>query len=114
VSDSRVRAFFASSLDLWNVQGIVDIDDASEMIVIRPENGTVVWVERVRESDVPFRWAVRWRAAPGASHDSRERRPKLCGSLVGALNAVRLALGVERGSPLRISQEPHDMRRAAQ
>ncbi len=58
----------------------------------------VVWIERPAGDDVPWRWFVRWRDA-----DMRDERSRPCASLVGLLNAVRGALGVERGNAVRIA-----------
>ena len=102
--DSRLRAFLADSLDLWRVRGTVDAGVAPAVAEIRASDGTIVSVERIADKTIPFRWMVR-RRRPGAPH---EERPRPCGSLVGVLGALRTALGVDRGSPLRIAPSPVD------
>jgi hypothetical protein len=102
--DSRLRAFLADSLDLWHVGGTVGAGVAPAVAEIRASDGTVVSIERIEEKTIPFRWRVR-RRLPGASHEERARP---CGSLVGVLSALRSALGVDRGSALRIAPSPRD------
>ena len=103
--DARLRAFLADSLDLWHVDGTVDAGVAPVVAEIRADDGMVVSVERITEKSMPFRWLVH-RRRPGAVH---EERPRPCGSLVGVLGALRSALGVDRGSPLRIAPSPLDV-----
>jgi hypothetical protein len=127
VSDDPIRAFLADSLELWRVAGEVEGGETPVVAVIRVA-GTIVWIERVgpkehvarkehsvfREAEdepsppLPFRWAVRWRAAGDPPGGPRELRPRMCGSLNGLLNALRNALGVDRGSALRIAPAPVD------
>ena len=102
--DSRLRAFLADSLDLWRVEGKVAAGVAPAVAEIRASDGMVVSVERIREETMPFRWTVRARR-PGGTHEERARP---CGSLVGVLSAIRAALGVDRGSPMRIAPPPLD------
>jgi hypothetical protein len=99
VSDVRLRAFLAESLELWGVEGTVGEADAPRVAEIRASDGTTISIERISEATMPFRWLVRRRAAGDAS----EERPRPYGSLVGVLNALRTALGVDRGSPVRIA-----------
>lgn len=99
--DERLRAFLAESLALWQVNGSARLGVAPVVVEIGADNGTVVWVERAGD-DTPFRWFARWRNAGDASGGFRELRPRACGSLVGLLAAVREALGVERGSAVRV------------
>ena len=101
----RLRAFLADSLELWQVAGTVKAGRAPVVAEIRAENGAMVWVERAGD-DTPFRWFARWRSAGDAPGGVRELRPRACGSLVGLLAAVRDALGVERGSAVRIVPAP--------
>ena len=101
--DARFRAFLADSLVLWRVEGAVEAGETPVVGVIRASTGAIVWVERVTSHAPPFRWAVRWRNAGEAPGGAREVRPRACGSLVGVLNAVRNALGVDRGSAVRIA-----------
>jgi len=88
VNDERVRAFLADTLILWRVRGTVEAGVAPVVAVIRNDKGATISVER---SSPPFRWLV------------RAQRPRPCASLVGLLGALRAALGVERGSALRIA-----------
>lgn len=93
MTDDRVRTFLADSLLLWRVSGTVETGEAPVVVVIRAADGTLVSIERPAEG-MPFRWIVR----------SDRARP--CASIVGLLNAVRSALGVERGSAVRIAAAP--------
>lgn len=97
----RVREFLADSLALWRVDGAVETGVLPVVAVIRVSSGATVWVERPAGHDAPWRWFVRWRGP-----DMREERSRPCASLVGLLNAVRGALGVERGSAVRIAPAP--------
>ena len=108
MDDVRVRAFLADSLALWRVAGAVEAGEAPVVAVIRAGTGAIVWIERPSGEDVPFRWAVRWRGAGDASGGPREVRPRACGSFVGLLKAVRGALGVDRGSAVRVAPAPAD------
>ena len=101
----RLRAFLADSLELWHVAGTVQAGEAPVVAEIRTTSGALVWVERAGD-DTPFRWFARWRGAGDAPGGVRELRPRACGSLVGLLAAVRDALGVERGSAVRIVPAP--------
>lgn len=92
-SDEKIRTFLADSLLLWRVNGTVEAGNALVIAVIRATDGTIVSIERPPEG-IPFRWLVR----------SDRARP--CASIVGMLNAVRSALGVERGSAVRIASAP--------
>jgi hypothetical protein len=89
-----VRAFLADSLALWRVAGTVAAGEPPTVAVIRTEAGAIVSVERLVGADIPFRWIVR-------TGGSERARP--CASLVGLLNGLRNALGVERGNALRIA-----------
>lgn len=102
--DERLRAFLADSLDLWRVDGKVEAGAPPAIAQIRADDGTVVSIERIPEGTMPFRWMVR-RGDPSLA---REQRPRPCGSLVGVLSALRVALGVDRGSPVRIAPSPAD------
>ena len=101
-SDAGLRAFLAESLDLWGVEGTVKEAVAPLVAEIHASDGTTISLERISEATMPFRWLVRRRTAG----DAREERPRPYGSLVGVLNALRGALGVDRGSPVRIAAAP--------
>ena len=101
----QLRAFLADSLVLWHVDGTVCAANAPVIVEIRAASGTIVWVEHAG-ADTPFRWLARWRRAGDAPGGVRELRPRACGSLVGLLAALREALGVERGSPVRVVSAP--------
>ncbi len=101
----RLRAFLAESLALWQVGGEVQTAAAPVLFEIRADSGAIVWIERAAQ-DTPFKWFVRWRSAGDAPGGVRELRPRACGSLVGMLAAVREALGVERGSAVRVVAAP--------
>ena len=102
-NDVRVREFLADSLALWRVAGTVEAGAAPVVAEIRVADGTHIEVER--PADTAFRWLVRWR-----SPDMREERARPCASLVGFLNTLRGALGVERGSAVRIAAAPAESR----
>jgi len=102
VDQQRLRRFLEDSLALWCVDATVEDGQGSAIAVIRAADGTIVWVEPAPPG-TPFRWIARWR---GTGDGAREPRPRPCGSLVGLLNAIRKALGVERGSALRIAPAP--------
>ena len=99
---ANITGFLADSLALWRVDGAVEAGALPVVAVIRAGD-RVVWIERPAADDVPWRWFVRWRS-PGM----QEERSRPCASLVGLLNAVRGALGVERGSAVRIAPAPAD------
>jgi hypothetical protein len=92
----NIVPFLAESLALWQVNGAVEAGTLPVVAVIRASD-CVVFVERNTNDDAPWRWFVRWRNA-----DMREERSRPCASLPGVLNAVRRALGVERGNALRV------------
>ena len=79
--------FIADSLALWQVQGTVDAND--QTIVVHAGNAAI---SIQRASDGPFRWVV-----------TAEGRRRPCASVLGVLNALRRALNVDRGAPLRIA-----------
>ena len=95
--DSRVRDFLADSLALWGVAGAIEAGAAPVVAVIRTGAGAIVSVERPAQADAEFRWLV-------CSRGGAYARP--CSSLVGVLNGVRNALGVERGSAVHIAPAP--------
>ena len=99
---SRLRAFLDDTLKLWHVAGAVEAADAPVVAQIRSDTGALAWIEGAPD-DAPYRWAVRWRAAGEAPGGTREMRPRTCGSLVGVLAALRTALEVDRGTPVRIA-----------
>jgi hypothetical protein len=105
VNDDSVRVLLSDSLTLWGVAGVVERGETPVLAVIRGDTGTIVWIERVSGAGIPFRWTVRSRAAGDAPGGAREIRPKGCSALVGLLKAVRHALGVDRGSPIRIAPQ---------
>jgi hypothetical protein len=95
--NASVIQFLADSLALWQVDdGTVAAGTLPVVAVVRSA-GCVVSIEQNTDADVPWRWFVRWRSA-----DMREERSRPCASLTGMLNAVRRALGVERGNTVRV------------
>ncbi len=96
---ARLDQLIADSLALWQVDGTVESGAAPVAVVIY-SGGCTVWVERAA-NDAPWRWFVRWRSADMCADRSRP-----CVSLVGMLNALRDALGVERGNALRVVAAP--------
>ena len=99
--DARTRELLADSLALWRVAGTVEAGEPPIVAVIRCDADAIVRVERPAQAELPFRWLVRSRGG-GSEH----ARP--CASLVGLLNGIRNALGVERGAALRIAPAPSD------
>jgi hypothetical protein len=81
-----IRDLLTSSLIVWKVSGNVECD--GEDIVIRPIARPAVRIGPGRSS----RWIVQPEDGP----------PHQCASIVGALTAVREALGVSGGPALRI------------
>ncbi|MDB5811778.1 MAG: hypothetical protein JWN94_3900 [Betaproteobacteria bacterium] len=94
---SGVVEFLSDSLALWRVGGSVETGNAPVVAVIRTR-GQVVFIEQNTDRDAPWRWFVRWRDA-----NAIEERSRPCAALTGMLNAVRGALGVERGNAVRIA-----------
>ena len=97
-----VREFLADSIALWQVEGAVEAGTSPVVAVIHAGDATV-WVERPAEGE-PWRWFVRWR-----NPEMVDERSRPCASLVGMLNTVRGALGVERGSALRVVAAPEEL-----
>jgi len=108
LNDLCLEGFLTDSLALWRVSGAVERGELPVVAIIRADNGAIVWIERPADKDTPFRWAVRWRVAGDAPGGAREQRPRHCASLVGVLKALRSALDVDRGSPVRIAPAPAD------
>ena len=103
MDDGQIRDFLADSLALWRVAGSVEGGDGPVVAVVRADDGAIVWIERPSGQELPCRWLVRWRGAGEAAGGPRERRPRACASIVGMLGAIRGALGVNRGSAVRIA-----------
>ncbi len=82
-----LASFINESLALWQVQGTVETRD--DLIVVHA-GGSSITVERTDEP--PFRWFV-----------TAGERKRPCPSILGVLNALRTALGVDRGTPLRVA-----------
>lgn len=108
MKDLRLEAFLGESLALWRVAGTVEGGEYPVIAVIRTDDGTILWVERPSREDTAARWLVRVRAAGVAPGGAREQRGRRCASLVGVLKALRGALGVDRGSAVRIAPAPAD------
>jgi hypothetical protein len=89
----------ADSLALWQVDGTVE-PGAAPVVAVINSGGCTVWIERPA-AGAPWRWLVRWRDA-----GMREERSRPCASLVGLLNELRGALGIERGNALRVASAP--------
>jgi hypothetical protein len=104
MDDSRLRGFLADSLALWRVAGKVAPGEEPVVAVVQADDGALVWIERASGEGMPCRWLVRWRGAGEAPGAPRETRPRACASVVGMLGAVRGALGVNRGMPVRIAR----------
>ena len=106
MDDGQLRNFVADSLALWRVAGTVEPGEGPVVAVVRADDGAIVWIERPSGEAPPCRWLVRWRGAGEAPGGPREARPRPCASLVGMLGALRGALGVNRGSAVRIAPVP--------
>jgi hypothetical protein len=96
--DERIRALLADTLALWAVDGTVEPGAAPCVAEVRAAGGRRARVDRAPAGS-GFRWFVRWRDPTSGS----ERAPRPCGSFGGVLKAVRMALQVDRGAPLRIA-----------
>jgi G3E family GTPase len=105
MDSALLRAVLADSLMLWGISARVERGTAPVVAQICTSDGTMIWVEPAAE-DMPFRWSVRWRAANEAPGGAREKRPRCCASVAGLLNALRGALGVDRGAALRVAPAP--------
>jgi G3E family GTPase len=103
-SDERLRAFIADTLALWGIDGAVESTAPPAAAMVRTREGTIIWIER--PASAPFPWQVRSRGAGETPGGARERRARACTSLIGVLNALRSALGVERGSAARVVPAP--------
>ena len=88
------------SLALWGVAGEAAAEPASNVLRVQAPGGLAVRIEPSAEPS--FRWYVRWRQGEAGSAVERTRP---CGSLLGVLAALRRALAVERGSPIRIAPQ---------
>jgi len=106
MGDSQITEFLADSLALWRVAGTVEAGEGPVVAVVCADDGAIVWIERPSGQELPCRWLVRWRGAGVAPGGPREQRPRACASLVGMLGAMRGALGVNRGSAVRIAAVP--------
>jgi len=104
IDPDRLRDFLRDSLALWGVAGRIEAGEGAIVAIVCADDGAIVWVERPSDGDVPCRWLVRWRSAGESPDGPREQRPRPCASVVGLLAAMRGALGVDRGSALRIAQ----------
>ena len=104
--DVTVRRFLADSLALWCVAGEVESGEPPVVAVIRAGNGAVVRVERASLQDTGFRWFVHSRTAGESPEGVSGERSRPCGSMVGVLKAMRVALDVDRGSAVRIAPSP--------
>jgi len=98
--NASVIPFLVDSLALWQVDGTVAAGTLPVVAIVHSA-GCVVSIEQNADDEVPWRWFVRWRSA-----DMCEERSRPCASLTGMLNAVRRALGVERGNAVRIAPAP--------
>jgi hypothetical protein len=97
--NTKLDQLLADSLALWQVDGTVERGTLPVVAVIRSVTCTV-FIERAA-ADAPWRWFVRRRDARMC-----EERARPCASLVGLLNELRGALGVERGNAVRIAPSP--------
>jgi G3E family GTPase len=87
----NICAFLTDTLALWRVAGRVGGAAGPHVAKIHA-NGITLAIERAPEG-MPFRWLV---------HSSYELRPRACTSIIGLLNTLRDALGVERGNAVQV------------
>lgn len=121
MANATLKTFLAETLELWHVAGTVNCGVAPIVAIVQTENGAIVWIEDAarpehdpvasKDERPEFRWAVRWRSAGESPGAPREVRPRMCGSLVGVLSALRAALDVDRGTPVRIAPAPRSASR---
>ena len=104
----NMQTFLAESLALWRVDAAVEDGELPVIAVIRVTDGTIVWIERPEDDHTSVRWRVRVRPAGVAPGGAREQRPRPCASIAGMLKALRSALGVDRGKPVRVVSAPAD------
>ena len=112
MNDERFRVFLEDTLALWRVEGTVEpgaleADTQRTVAVVQAADGTTVCIERGAQA-MPFRWLVRTRRMGETDQGSPGPRPRTCASVVGLLNALRLALDVERAEPLRVAPPAPD------
>jgi len=106
-SDDRLREFLADSLAMWGVAGYVEAGEAPVVACITTAaTGVRIAVERVTDTQSPFRWFVRVLPADASPGSAATRHPRPCTSIVGVLNALRAALGIERAGRARIVPAP--------
>lgn len=91
-----ILTFLSDSLALWNIEGSVARSDG---LLVVQASGLTISIERTDQA--PFRWLV---------HVNDRPRPRRCASLLGVLSALRAALGVDRGAPLRVAAAPPEAR----
>ena len=85
--DARLKDLLCETLQLWRVPGTVETRDGSFIV---NANGLAISIRRADEG--PFRWLVTY---------GQRKRPS--SSVLGVLNALRVALDVDRGAPHRIA-----------
>jgi hypothetical protein len=100
MNDERIREFLTDALALWRVSATVEAGAAPVVAVIRGSGGSTIRVEHYAvhpstgsgrtDTKAPFRWVV------------HAERPRPCASIAGVLSALRAALGVDRGEPIRV------------
>jgi len=100
-----LRTVLVETLQLWGVAGRLEGGEVPVIARIVANDGTVITIEQAPEG-LPFRWTVACRAAHEARGSAREKRPRPCPSVLGVLNAVRAALGVDRGIAVRVAPAP--------
>jgi G3E family GTPase len=100
--EALFRDFLRDTLDLWRVRATVEPGEAPIVATISTEDGARLWIERQAQG-APFRWRLRCREAGASEGSPREQRPRPCASISGVLNAMRLALGIDRGTPVRVA-----------
>ena len=105
--DARVVEFLADTVELWGVKATVKPGNAPAVAVVCVDDAVVAWVDRASGTDRTFRWLVRLPVDSLSERATARLRP--CTSLVGLLNALRLVLNVDRGSPVRVAA-PHSGR----
>jgi G3E family GTPase len=100
--EDLLRDFLRHTLAMWHVRGTVEPGEGSVVAMIVLQDGSQMWVERLSDG-APFRWSVRCGHAGASEASPRERRPRRCASISGVLNAMRLTLNIDRGTPVRVA-----------
>ena len=84
--------FLRQTLELWRVKADVVPGEGEIAAIVVTDGGVTLTIEHT--DDGPFRWRLR---------SSQTARARPCASLLGVLSAMRVALNVDRGTPVMIA-----------